>query len=98
MALAASSGATAIIEEAKIFAKTEDTVADLQIVYASTTRPRDMTTEQLHQVGPPNGFIRMRSFNRSGILFGKEAKGLKNDDISLANAIVTVPLTQGSLP
>ena len=93
MALAASSGATTIIEEAKIFAETEDAVADLQIVYASTARPRDMTTEV---VTPNEAALRIyrdtRSFIRSGILFGKEAKGLKNDDISLANAIVTVPL------
>ena len=93
MAMAASSGATAIIEEAKIFTKTEDAVADLQIVYASTARPRDMTTEV---VTPNEAALRIHrdigSFIRSGILFGKEAKGLKNDDVSLANAIVTVPL------
>ncbi len=29
---------------------------------------------------------------RTGILFGKEAKGLKNDDVALAEAIITVPL------
>ena len=93
MAMAASSGATAIIEEAKIFTKTEDAVADLQIVYASTARPRDMTTEV---VTPNEAALRIKrdiaSSIRSGILFGKEAKGLKNDDVSLANAIVTVPL------
>ena len=44
-ALAASAGANEIIEEAQVFATTGRAIADLQIIYATTARPRDMTTE-----------------------------------------------------
>lgn len=36
--------------------------------------------------------VRAAAGNRTGILFGKEAKGLNNDDVALAEAIITVPL------
>ncbi|MEK9722189.1 MAG: RNA methyltransferase [Rhodospirillaceae bacterium] len=92
-AVAASSGATAIIDAARVFDTTAAAIADLQAVYATTARPRDMTTDV---VTPREAAARMQADLargvRSGVLFGKEAKGLKNDDVALANAILTVPL------
>lgn len=92
-AVAASSGATDIIDGARVFDTTAEAIADLQMVYATTARPRDMTTDV---VTPGEAAQRMRtdavSHVRSGVLFGKEAKGLTNDDVALANAILTVPL------
>lgn len=92
-AAAASSGAAAVIEGARVFETTEAAVADLQVVYASTARSRDMTTDV---VTPREAAARIRADagngGRSGILFGKESKGLKNDDVSLADAILTAPL------
>ena len=92
-AVAAASGATPVIEGARIFDSTAAAIADLQHVYATTARSRDMTTDV---VTPREAVARMKSDSsrgsRSGVLFGKEAKGLKNDDVSLADAILTVPL------
>jgi len=92
-AVSASSGATAIIEKAQLFESTESAIADLQVIYATTARPRDMTTEVLT---PSEAATRMQcdaaSVIRSGVLFGKESMGLNNNDISLANAVLTVPL------
>ena len=39
--------------------------------------------------------IREIGSKRCGILFGREAKGMKNEDIVLANKIVIAPLTPG---
>ena len=90
---AAASGATAIIDGARVYDTTNAAIADLQMVYATTARSRDMTTEV---VTPFEAVVRMKkdesSGVRSGVMFGKEAKGLTNDDVALANAILTVPL------
>jgi len=90
---AAAAGATAIIDGARVYDTTEAAIADLQMVYAATARPRDMTTEV---VTPCEAVVRMKKDEtggvRSGVMFGKEAKGLTNDDVALANAILTVPL------
>lgn len=92
-AIAAASGADGIIHAAQVFETTEAAIADLKAVYATTARPRDMTTDV---VTPGAAARRMKddaaSGLRSGVLFGKEAKGLTNDDVALADAVLTVPL------
>jgi tRNA/rRNA methyltransferase len=92
-ALAASSGADRIIDTARVYETTADAVADLQTVLATTARPRDMTTDVLT---PRAAAMRMRGDVRAdskvGVLFGKEARGLSNDDVAHANAVITVPL------
>jgi tRNA/rRNA methyltransferase len=97
-ALAASSGAVQVIEDARVFDTTPDAVADLNLVFATTARRRDMTTRV---VTPRQAAAEIHAFlggqekdggNRAGILFGREAKGLKNDDVTQADAIVMVPV------
>ena len=92
-AVSASSGAAAVIERVRLFERTEDAIADLETVYASTARSRDMTKDVFT---PRAAAANMRACRdaglRVGVLFGRESKGLKNDDIALADAIVQVPL------
>ena len=92
-AAASASGADRILSQAKVFATTAAAVADLATVLATTARPRDMTKDVLTPKGAgtllrapaPDGA-------KAGVLFGKEAIGLHNDDVALAHAVVTVPL------
>ncbi len=92
-ALAAASGADRIINDARVFDSTTDAVADLQAVLATTARPRDMTTDVLT---PNTAAARLRAEvsagANAGVLFGKEARGLSNNDIAHAEAVITVPL------
>lgn len=96
-ALAAAVGAVEVIESARVFESTQDAVADLNLVFAATARRRDMTNRV---VTPRQAAVEMQGFlgddedggNRAGILFGREAKGLKNDDVTQADAIVMVPV------
>lgn len=92
-AAATASGADRILLDAKVYATTQDAVADLETVLATTARPRGMTTEVLT---PKAAALRLRrdvgAGIKAGILYGKEARGLENDDVALADAIVTVPL------
>ena len=91
-ARAASAGADTLLEDAGIYGSTEEAVADLSHVYATTARSRDMTKRV---VTPRQAAAEIRAFaagDRAGVLFGKEAKGLKNDDVALAGSLVMVPL------
>jgi tRNA/rRNA methyltransferase len=68
-------------------------IADLSHVYASTARDRYMVKRELT---PRRAAEEMREFlareEPCGILFGPERTGLVNDDVSLADTVITVPL------
>ena len=92
-AINTASGAERILEEAKIYNTTQDAVSDLQRLYATTARARDMEKPVL----APRELARKLHSNsanreKSGILFGRESKGLNNDDVASADAIIMVPV------
>ncbi len=89
IALRASSGSEEILTNAKIYSSTQEAISDLEIVYSATARPRHqvkqvMTAEFMAENYP--------SDKKVGFMFGCERTGLENDDISLTDAIVEVPL------
>ncbi|MDE2182652.1 MAG: RNA methyltransferase [Alphaproteobacteria bacterium] len=80
-----------ILERAHVFATLHDALADLNLVYATTARERGITKEVLT---PEEAARRLRCTgpeDRTGILFGNERAGLENEDISLCDAVVTIP-------
>ncbi len=92
-ARAAASGADVVIDNVRVYDSTEAAIADLHYVIATTARSRDLTKP----VFTPEAAIaeiknRQHDGQRSGVLFGKEAWGLNNDDVTLADAVLTVPL------
>ena len=91
-----ASGADVVLEEARLFDRVEDAVADLQRVYATTARHRDMVK---HVVTPRQAAAEIRRHGtageRCGVLFGRERIGLTNDEVVLADAVLTVPLNPG---
>ena len=92
-ALTASAGADTIINNTQVFDTTADAVADLQLVFAATARPRDMTNRVItpsQAAGEAHRFI--NEGGSTGVLFGRESKGLKNDDIVQSDAIIMVPV------
>jgi tRNA/rRNA methyltransferase len=92
-AAAAASGADQVLEDARLYPSTVEAIADLSCVYATTARARDMTKRV---VTPEQAAAEWRGRGEAGIadgvLFGKEAKGLHNEDVALADAIISVPL------
>ena len=89
----AASGADWILEGASIHADTVQAVSDLNYVYATTARPRDMVKEV---ITPEQAGLDMRrriaAGQKVGILFGRERIGLLNEEISLADVIVMAPV------
>jgi tRNA/rRNA methyltransferase len=92
-AMAAASGADRVLDRARLYPGIEAAIADLVHVYASTARPRDMVRRE---VTPRHAAAEMRRHLAAGepcgILFGPERTGLLNDDIALADTVLTVPL------
>ena len=92
-AIAAASGAEKILENAQVFDHTEDAIADLRKVYATTGRNRFMVKPV---VTPRQAALEIRAHHVSGIktavMFGPERTGLENDDVVLADIVITVPL------
>lgn len=89
----ASSGADRVLEGAQLFETTAEAVADLGRIYATTARSRHATQRIVtpRQAAKETRKIE-RAGGRTGVLFGPEAKGLKNDDVVFADAVMTVPL------
>ncbi len=92
-AISASSGAEEILHNAKIYKTTQEAVADMQKVYATTARPRNQI-KIVHTAENAAKEITkdIKDNINVGILFGPERTGLHNDDISLADAIIEIPL------
>ena len=93
---AAASGADYVVEAATVYATLAEAIADLKFVYATTARPRDM----IKQVLAPDeaaGVMRehLASGSGVGLLFGRERWGLNNEEVAIADAIVTFPVNPG---
>lgn len=92
-AIAASSGADEILRNAKVFKTVEEAVADLQKVYATTGRPRDMIKPVFTGQGMAKDIQEQQSHGvKCGVMFGPERTGLENEDVAYADAIVNIPL------
>ena len=92
-AIPAAAGADIVLDKARVYESTAEAIADLTHVYATTARRRDMIKTV---VTPHKCASLMRSHCdeglKFGLLFGPEKAGLKNDDVALADDIVSVPL------
>jgi tRNA/rRNA methyltransferase len=92
-ARSASASADHVIDGTQVFATLEEAIADLNFVYATTARSREIIKPV---VGPRAAAeasrARIASGGGVGILFGRERSGLTNDHISLADEILTLPV------
>ena len=90
---AAASRADHVIKETQVYETLPEAIGDLQYVLATTARQRDMLKQVLNPA-EASSILRQSFTNntRCGILFGRERWGLHNDEVALADAIVTFPV------
>jgi len=92
-AIKPASGADIVLDGIDVFERTEEALADLTHVYATTARDRDMTKRVMT---PRAAAAEMRTAiadgGRPGVIFGRESWGLNNDDVALADTLISVPL------
>ena len=92
-AVAMASGAGRLLDHAGPYPDVAASIADCDYVFATTARPREL----VKPVVTPERAMQMAHAmaaegKRVAVLFGPERAGLENDDVALANAIVTVPV------
>lgn len=92
-AVAAASRADHVINQVRVFDTLEAAIADLTLVYATTARSRDLQKPVLGpDVAAANLAAHIGSGKGAGLLFGREKWGLLNEEVALADAIVTLPV------
>ena len=92
-AITTSVGAKDIFRTTKVYSNIKDAINKYDIVYASSARRRDINKRHLSF----NKFIESVKKNKKkkiGIMFGPEASGLSNDDISYSNYIFKIPVNK----
>jgi tRNA/rRNA methyltransferase len=92
-AIKPSAGAEVVLDAVRVFEDTKQAVADLSHVYATTARDRDMTKRVLTARAAADemrGVI--AAGGKPGLIFGRESWGLNNDDVALADTLVTIPM------
>jgi tRNA/rRNA methyltransferase len=89
----AAAGADHILERVELFETVEQAVADCSLLFATTARAHDQAKPV---VGPETAAREIVSDIAAGgtvaILFGRERWGLTNEEVGLANRIITFPV------
>ena len=92
-ARAAASRADHVIDAVAVFDDLHAAVADLNFVFATTARERDGFKPVRGPVEAGRALrARVRAGQKTGILFGRERFGLFNEEVALADEIVTFPV------
>jgi tRNA/rRNA methyltransferase len=92
-AYAAAAGAVHILEGAKLYDSLPAAITDLHYVLATTARERGQHKPvSTPAEAMPEVFQRILAGESLAILFGPERTGLDNDEVSLADALLTFPV------
>ena len=89
---AMAAGADSVLKATRVFSSMEEAVADLGLVFATTGRDRLMSK----RVATPDEAVvelagELKLKRACGVMFGAERMGLTNEEVVLADAILTVP-------
>jgi tRNA/rRNA methyltransferase len=85
-----SVGAYDIIKSAKIYKNVNEAVKKFDLVFAASARNRDINKKYISITNFSKILSKYKSSN-IGIMFGPEASGLSNYDLSLSNFIIQIP-------
>lgn len=95
-AVVAASGAHDVLGRATLYASVREAVADLQHLFATTARGRELKIPVLTAEAAAAEARRLVAAGRRvGFLFGPERTGLENEELLLADALVTIPTDPG---
>ena len=78
-----------ILDNAKLFATTQEAISGFERVYAATARNREMV-KPVYTPLQAAGHIEQEK-RTTAILFGPERTGLTNEDTNIADGIITIP-------
>ena len=87
-ALATSVGANDVLKSSKIYNSVNQSIADLRVVFASTSRIRKVNKKIISILDLRK---KIKKKQKIGIMFGPEASGLSNDELNCADYLVKIP-------
>ena len=88
-AKATSVGAYDIINKAKVFNKIENAINPFNLIISLSARRRDINKKHI-TLNEFKNIINRKNLN-IGLMFGPEASGLSNNDLSFSNYILQIP-------
>jgi tRNA/rRNA methyltransferase len=92
-AVAAASGADRVLDGAQLFDTLEAAIADCTLVLATTARAHDQAKPVIDAAAAAAVMApRIAAGEKVALLFGRERWGLENDEVGLADQIVTLPV------
>src|SRR3954470_8605410 len=93
----AASGADEILENAELFDTVEQAVADLTLLFATTARAHDQAKPVVAPAVAAAEIVAhvAHGGGGGGIMFGRERYGLQNEEVALADRIITFPVNPG---
>ena len=89
-AKATSVGAFDIINKAKVYNETKQAIGEFNIVISLSARRRDINKKHISL----NDFVKLIKLKKKtnfGLMFGPEASGLSNEDLSFSNYVLQIP-------
>ncbi len=88
-----SVGAYDIIKKAKIYKNAQDSIKDFNIIISLSARKRDINKKHI-SINQFLKIIKSKKNTKFGLMFGPEASGLSNDDLSLSNFVLQIPTSK----
>ena len=85
--IATSVGAQDIIKKGKVFKSLEDTMKNIDLLISTTARFRNKNIKHIKL----NELNKIDFSKKIGFLFGPEASGLSNNEISFSNYVLQIP-------
>ena len=85
--IATSVGAQDIIKKGKVFKNLEDTLKNIDLLISTTARFRNKNIKHIKL----NELNKIDFSKKIGFLFGPEASGLSNNEISFSNYVLQIP-------
>ena len=92
-ATALASGGGVVLDNVKVYSKLEEAVEDLDYIFATTARHRDLDKEVIsleHAIKRAHSKGKLGL--KVGVLFGPERAGLENKHIAIANSLISIPV------
>src|ERR1700756_94501 len=92
----AAAGADHVLDHVELYDTVEQAVADCTLLFATTARAHDQAKPVVAPEAAAQAIAsELKGSGTVGILFGRERYGLQNEEVALANRIVTFPVNPG---
>lgn len=86
-------GASDILEKAEIFSSLENAVRDIDLIIGTSAKPRRVKNDY-HLIASLPKIIKAKgdTLKKTGIVFGREDSGLRNEELRRCDLMSTIPL------